>query len=201
MRDLKRHEQAGDPDAERGERTAADQVLGGSDLPGGERREHEARDDQRDGSADVPEEEDRGEDEPDAGEIERDVPDLPEDLGVPELVDGAHRGARFDLRAVPLEESGMAPKEIWCNESQERYVMAVLPEALPLFRQMCERERCPFAVVGTATEAKALVLEDGPAGERVIDMPMDVLLGKPPKMHRDVKRVALTLPALCQQTS
>ncbi len=114
----------------------------------------------------------------------------------PELVDGAHRGARFDLRAVPLEESGMAPKEIWCNESQERYVMAVSPEALPLFRQMCERERCPFAVVGTATEAKALVLEDGPGGERVIDMPMDVLLGKPPKMHRDVQRVALNLPAL-----
>lgn len=114
----------------------------------------------------------------------------------PELVDGAHRGARFDLRAVPLEESGMAPKEIWCNESQERYVMAVSPEALPLFRQMCERERCPFAVVGTATEAKALVLEDGPGGERVIDMPMDVLLGKPPKMHRDVQRVALALPAL-----
>jgi phosphoribosylformylglycinamidine synthase len=114
----------------------------------------------------------------------------------PELVDGAGRGARFDLRCVPLEESGMAPKEIWCNESQERYVMAVSPDALPLFQAMCERERCPFAVVGSATETKDLVLEDGPAGDRVIDMPMDVLLGKPPKMHRDVKRVALELPAL-----
>jgi phosphoribosylformylglycinamidine synthase len=107
----------------------------------------------------------------------------------PELVDGAQRGACFDLRQVPLEESGLAPKEIWCNESQERYVLAVDPAGLPLFEVMCKRERCPFAVVGVATEARALVLEDGPAGERVIDMPMDVLLGKPPKMQRDVQRV------------
>jgi phosphoribosylformylglycinamidine synthase len=114
----------------------------------------------------------------------------------PELVDGAGRGARFDLRAVPLEESGMAPKEIWCNESQERYVMAVSPDFLPLFKAMCERERCPFAIVGVATEQKELVLEDGPGGEHVIDMPMDVLLGKPPKMHREVQRATITLPAL-----
>ncbi|WP_235835168.1 phosphoribosylformylglycinamidine synthase [Piscinibacter terrae] len=107
----------------------------------------------------------------------------------PELVDGAHMGARFDLRKVPLEESGLAPKEIWCNESQERYVMAVSPEALPAFQAMCERERCPFAVVGVATEEKRLVL-DGSDDGTAIDMPMDVLLGKPPKMHRDVKRVA-----------
>ncbi len=108
----------------------------------------------------------------------------------PELVDGAHRGAVFDLRQVPLEESGLAPKEIWCNESQERYVLAVNPDLMPLFEQMCARERCPFAVVGVAAEARELVLEDGPGGERVIHMPMDVLLGKPPKMHRDVQRVA-----------
>ncbi len=108
----------------------------------------------------------------------------------PELVDGAGMGARFDLRAVPLEESGLAPKEVWCNESQERYVMAVSPEALPIFRAMCERERCPFAVVGVTTAEKELVLEDGPGGERSIAMPMDVLLGKPPKMQRDVQRVA-----------
>ncbi len=114
----------------------------------------------------------------------------------PELVDGAGRGARFDLRSVPLEESGMAPKEIWCNESQERYVMAVSADLLPLFKAMCERERCPFAIVGVATEAKDLVLEDGPGGEHVIDMPMDVLLGKPPKMHREVQRLPITLPAL-----
>ncbi len=108
----------------------------------------------------------------------------------PELVDGAGRGARFDLRQVPLEESGLAPKEIWCNESQERYVLAIAPESLPLFDVMCVRERCPFAVVGVATGDKELVLEDGPGGERVIDMPMDVLLGKPPRMQRDVQRVA-----------
>lgn len=107
----------------------------------------------------------------------------------PELVDGAGQGARFDMRKVPLEETGLAPKEIWCNESQERYVLALNPELLPLFEQMCERERCPFAVVGVATSDRELVLEDGPGGERVIDMPMDVLLGKPPKMQRDVQRV------------
>ncbi len=118
----------------------------------------------------------------------------------PELVDGAGKGARFDLSKVPLEESGLAPKEIWCNESQERYVMAVRADALPLFQAMCERERCPFAIVGTATDAKQLVL-DQPGSDRdpqlrPIDMPMEVLLGKPPRMHRDVRRVERTLPAL-----
>jgi len=108
----------------------------------------------------------------------------------PELVNDAGRGAIFDLRKVPLEESGLAPKEIWCNESQERYVLVIAPESLDLFTAMCERERCPFAVVGVTTEQRELVLEDGQAGERAIDMPMDVLLGKPPKMHRDVQRVA-----------
>jgi phosphoribosylformylglycinamidine synthase len=107
----------------------------------------------------------------------------------PELVDGAGKGATFDLRKVPLEESGLAPKEAWCNESQERYVLAVSPELLPLFEQMCERERCPFAVIGVATDDRELILQDGPGGERAIDMPMDVLLGKPPKMTRDVKRI------------
>ena len=114
----------------------------------------------------------------------------------PELVDGAQRGARFDMRRVPLEESGLAPKEIWCNESQERYVLAVNPDLLPLFTQMCERERCPYAVVGVATEAPQLVLEDGPGGTRAIDMPMAVLLGKTPRVHRDVTRVARQEAAL-----
>jgi phosphoribosylformylglycinamidine synthase len=114
----------------------------------------------------------------------------------PELVDGAGVGARFDLRQVPLEESGLAPKEIWCNESQERYVVAVAPEARPLLHAMCERERCPYAVVGVATAEKELVLEDGPGGERAIAMPMDVLLGKPPKMLRDVQRIARRTPEL-----
>jgi len=108
----------------------------------------------------------------------------------PELVDGAGKGARFDLRQVPLEETGLAPKDIWCNESQERYTLAVDPAKLDAFTAMCARERCPFAVVGVATDEPALILEDGPGGERVIDMPMEVLLGKPPKMQRDVQRVA-----------
>jgi phosphoribosylformylglycinamidine synthase len=134
----------------------------------------------------------------------------------PELVNDAGRGARFDLNAVPLEESGLAPKEIWCNESQERYVLAIAPESLPQFKAFCERERCPFAVVGVATEERHLTLfdegkarragppqaSDAPSGGREphkagsvgaavqpVDMPMDVLLGKPPKMHRDVKTV------------
>ncbi len=106
----------------------------------------------------------------------------------PELTNDAGCGARFDLRTVPLEESGLAPKEIWCNESQERYVIAIAPESLELFKSFCERERCPFAVVGVATDERQLVLADRDA-ETPVDMPMNVLLGKPPKMHRDVKSV------------
>ncbi len=113
----------------------------------------------------------------------------------PELTNDAGRGARFDLRKVPLEESGLAPKEIWCNESQERYVLAIAPESLDLFRGFCERERCPFAVVGVATGERQLVVADEGA-ETPVDMPMDVLLGKPPKMHRDVQRVAREVPPL-----
>ncbi len=113
----------------------------------------------------------------------------------PELTNDAGRGARFDLRAVPLEESGLAPKEIWCNESQERYVMAIAPESLAQFKAFCERERCPFAVVGVATEERQLVLADQGA-ESPVDMPMNVLLGKPPKMHRDVQTIARTFKAL-----
>ncbi|MDQ8001827.1 MAG: phosphoribosylformylglycinamidine synthase [Pseudomonadota bacterium] len=109
----------------------------------------------------------------------------------PELTNDAGRGARFDLRAVPLEESGLAPKEIWSNESQERYVLAIAPESLAQFRAFCERERCPFAVVGVATEARELKVVDETAGaaDQPVDMPMDVLLGKPPKMHRDVQAI------------
>ncbi|MEY4727126.1 MAG: hypothetical protein RLZ36_1753, partial [Pseudomonadota bacterium] len=119
----------------------------------------------------------------------------------PELTNDAGRGARFDLRAVPLEESGLAPKEIWSNESQERYVMAIAPESLEQFKAFCERERCPFAVVGVATEERQLTVanEDvslahhtGATADAAVNMPMNVLLGKPPKMHRDVKRVART---------
>ncbi|MFM8246022.1 MAG: phosphoribosylformylglycinamidine synthase, partial [Burkholderiaceae bacterium] len=100
------------------------------------------------------------------------------------------------LRKVSLEESGLAPKEIWSNESQERYVLAIAPESLPLFRGLCERERCPFAVVGTATEERQLRVIDPEHDNTPVDMPMDVLLGKPPKMHRDVTRQQRTAPPL-----
>ena len=108
----------------------------------------------------------------------------------PELTNDAGRGARFDLRSVPLEASGLSPKEIWSNESQERYVLAIAPESLETFKAFCERERCPFAVVGVATEERQLLLVDDEAQPKAlqtpVDMPMNVLLGKPPKMHRDV---------------
>ncbi|MFN8045455.1 MAG: phosphoribosylformylglycinamidine synthase [Dermatophilaceae bacterium] len=116
----------------------------------------------------------------------------------PELVDGAGLGARFEMSAVPLEESGLAPKEVWCNESQERYVLAIAPESLARFASLADRERCPYAVVGVARDDGRLVLADGPDGEPgaegeraayPIDMPMEVLLGKPPRMLRDVARV------------
>ncbi len=107
----------------------------------------------------------------------------------PELTNDAGRGARFDLRAVQLEESGMAPKEIWCNESQERYVLAIAPDSLAQFEALCARERCPFAVIGVATQERQLQVLD--AGQQSpVDMPMNVLLGKPPKMHRNVTTVA-----------
>ena len=119
----------------------------------------------------------------------------------PELTNDAGRGARFDLRAVPLEESGLAPKEIWCNESQERYVLAIAPTSLSTFQALCERERCPFAVVGVATDQRDLVLTpqdlhspQAPTATaqapHPVDMPLEVLLGKPPRMHRDVQRLA-----------
>ncbi len=114
----------------------------------------------------------------------------------PEIVNDAKRGAIFDLRKIQLEESGMAPKEIWSNESQERYVLAIAPESLSLFASLCERERSPFAVIGVATDARQLKLVDGQAGNNPVDMPMDVLLGKPPKMTRDVEHVKRSLPAV-----
>lgn len=112
----------------------------------------------------------------------------------PELTNDAGRGAIFDLRKIPLEESGMAPKEIWSNESQERYVLAIAPGDLPVFAALCERERCPFAAVGVATEERRLKLIDPELGSTPVDMPMDVLLGKPPKMLRDVQRVRNEFP-------
>ncbi len=114
----------------------------------------------------------------------------------PEITNDAKRGAIFDLRKVPLEESGMAPKEIWSNESQERYVLAIAPENLALFTALCERERCLFAAVGVATEERQLKVIDPELGNSPVDMPMDVLLGKPPKMLRDVHHVHTDFPPL-----
>ncbi|ANS78923.1 Phosphoribosylformylglycinamidine synthase, synthetase subunit [Serinicoccus hydrothermalis] len=112
----------------------------------------------------------------------------------PELVDDAGLGARFDLTQVPLAETGLSPKEIWSNESQERYVLAIAPGSLEEFAALCERERCPYAVVGVAQDDGQLVVGDGAADEtsaadHPVDMPMEVLLGKPPRMTRDVRRV------------
>jgi len=112
----------------------------------------------------------------------------------PEIVNDAKRGATFDLRKIQLEESGMAPKEIWSNESQERYVLAISPDDLQKFASLCERERCPFAVVGVATEERQLRVIDPEMGNNPVDMPMEVLLGKPPKMQRTVEHVRRDLP-------
>ncbi|ENM5916781.1 phosphoribosylformylglycinamidine synthase [Vibrio mimicus] len=115
---------------------------------------------------------------------------------LPELVNDGDRGGKFQLRNVPNDEPGMSPLEIWCNESQERYVLAVAAEDMPLFDAICQRERAPYAVVGEATEERHLTLEDSHFDNTPIDMPMDILLGKPPKMHRDADTLKVSSPAL-----
>ena len=118
----------------------------------------------------------------------------------PELVNDAGRGATFELKRVPLEESGMSPAEIWSNESQERYVLSILPHDLERFKEIADRERCPFAVIGVATEERQLRVLNGeglpgidpsnPSQDiRPVDVPIDVILGKPPRMTRDVTRL------------
>jgi len=114
---------------------------------------------------------------------------------LPELVHGSERGGHFDLRAVPSEERGMSPLQIWCNESQERYVLAIAADRIDEFRAICERERCPFAVVGKATEEDRLKVSDAVFGNAPVDMELSVLLGKPPKMLRNVAHRKQTLPA------
>ncbi len=114
----------------------------------------------------------------------------------PELVHDSGRGGRFNLRSVPSEETSMSPMQIWSNEAQERYVLAIKPESLPLFQIICERERCPFAVVGEATFDEQLVVTDRQSPLPPVDMPLPVLLGKPPKMTRDVTHAQRILPAL-----
>ncbi len=107
---------------------------------------------------------------------------------LPELVKDGGRGGRFELRNVPNDEPGMSPLEIWCNESQERYVMAVEPENLARFEAICQRERCPYAVVGEATDEQHLAVSDAQFDNTPVDLPMSVLFGKPPKMQREVAR-------------
>lgn len=102
----------------------------------------------------------------------------------PELAKDGGCGAVFELRDVPNDEPGMSPLEIWCNESQERYVLAVSPNQLATFEAICKRERCPYAVVGEATSKQELVVNDRHFESKPIDLPMDVLFGKAPKMHR-----------------
>ncbi len=109
---------------------------------------------------------------------------------MPELAHGAGRGAHFDLRAIPSEEPGMSPREIWSNEAQERYVLAIAPDSLNEFRALCDRERCPFSVLGVATDDGQLVVQDDHFGNKPVDMSLDVLLGKAPRMHRNAIRVA-----------
>ena len=106
----------------------------------------------------------------------------------PELVNDGGRGGRFELRNIPNDEPGMAPHEIWCNESQERYVLSVDAADFERFKAICERERCPFAVVGEATEEQNLTVTDSHFGNKPVDMPLNVLLGKAPRMHRSANR-------------
>ncbi len=108
----------------------------------------------------------------------------------PELVNDGGRGGRFELRNIPNDEPGMSPLEIWSNESQERYVMAVPNADFERFQAICERERCPFAVVGEATEEQLLVLSDSHFDNNPVEMPLSVLLGKAPRMHRSATREA-----------
>lgn len=109
---------------------------------------------------------------------------------VPELIHDAGRGGWFDLRKVHSMESGMSPMQIWCNEAQERYVLAIAPESLAGFEAMCERERCLFAVLGEATEDGHLHVDDPELGQAPVDLSLEMLLGKPPKMMRDVTHIA-----------
>jgi len=107
---------------------------------------------------------------------------------LPELLDDSDRGGRLELRTIPCAEAGLSPLEIWCNEAQERYVLALDVDRLAVFQQICERERAPFAVVGETTDARELIVGDAEFDNHPVHIPMDLLLGKPPKMRREVIR-------------
>ena len=115
---------------------------------------------------------------------------------IPEIVNDAGRGGKFELRSVPNDEPSMAPHEIWCNEAQERYVLAIAVDKLDDFKALCERERAIYAVVGSATEEPHLLVEDSLFENSPVDMSMDMLLGKPPKMTRDVHHKTFHKPEL-----
>ncbi|HVJ16204.1 MAG TPA: phosphoribosylformylglycinamidine synthase [Polyangiaceae bacterium] len=114
---------------------------------------------------------------------------------IPEIVHDGERGAHIELREIPSDEPGMSPLEIWCNEAQERYVLALRPERLEAFRALCERERCPYAVVGEVTAEEKLVVADRHFGNLAIDIPMELLFGKAPKMTRRDERQKPAVPA------
>lgn len=113
---------------------------------------------------------------------------------IPEILEDGGRGGEIELRTVPNDEPGMSPMEIWSNEAQERYVLAIDNDRLETFEQICARERCPYAVVGMATEEQNLVVGDAHFENTPVELPMDVLLGKPPKMLRDVHHHPFTKP-------
>jgi len=115
---------------------------------------------------------------------------------VPEIIHDCARGGRFDLRKVHNADKGMSPMQIWCNEAQERYVVAIDPESLALFASFCEREHCLYAVIGEATEEEHLSLTDTLLSDKPVDIPMSILFGKPHKLHRNVKHVKPITKAL-----
>ncbi len=115
---------------------------------------------------------------------------------VPEIVNDSGRGGRFELRTIPSDEPGMSPLEIWCNEAQERYVLAIHPEQLDEFEAICARERCPYAVIGEATAEQELILADGLFDNTPIDLPLELLFGKPPRMLREVHHQTFHKPEL-----
>ena len=115
---------------------------------------------------------------------------------LPELVHDSDLGAEFELRDIPSAETGLSPLEIWCNEAQERYVLGISKTSLELFKEICARERCPFAIVGVTTKNKQLVVKDRLFGNSPIDLPMTTLFGKPPKMTRQVRQKFVELNPL-----
>ncbi len=115
---------------------------------------------------------------------------------VPEIIHDCEKGGKFELRDVNNADKGMSPMQIWCNEAQERYVVAIAPESLELFESFCEREHCLFAVIGEATDEQQLTLTDNFLGKTAVDIPMSILFGKSPKIHKEVSKTSRTLSAL-----